>query len=313
SGATLVWGKNDDVLAQPLDAEGRAQGKPVTIARKARAREIAAVGDAGRLAVAWLHVDGAGAEVWAAVRTKDGFEEPVSLGPSEAVRVGRRGHVAVGVGRAGKLIAFHRGAREPCEYGKPEPCASFGMHELPGRGGEPTRPRLAVPKPCEGGVIGVVLAGEHLHYGVCAIDGAQASSTVFTTQPEPPYAQAQELLRGCTPLGMTALDSRDVWVVGSCSGKRTGVLLRGIDAASPMTDLSNVELRCEKERPILALAQNRVLADPVAGIAPLLPTSLAPLGARAVWTGSALIVAHPAAGELTLTRYRCVGGLFIKA
>ena len=188
------------------------------------------------------------------------------------------------------------------------------MHELPARGGEPTRPRLAVPTPCEGGVIGVVLAGEHWHYGVCAIDkGTQPSSTVFTTQAEPPYAQAQELLRGCTPLGLTALDPRDVWLVGSCDGKRTGVLLRGIDAASPMTDLSNAELRCDKDRPMLTLAQNRVLADKVAGIAPLLPTGIAPLGARAVWTGSALLVAHSVAGEVTLTRYRCVGGLLVKA
>jgi hypothetical protein len=307
-GAALVWNEGNRVRVQWLDAQGAARGEPVVLTA-APAREIAAAGDADRLAVAWLEVEGKRASVHAAMATNGRFDAPAPLGPSQTERTDRRGHVVVSLGRRGRLVAFHRGPDAPCEAHAR--CASYAMHELPPRGSDSLRPSLVVPSPCDGGIVGVALAGAHWNYGVCALEEGRASTTVFTAQDDPPYAQAQAMLPGCSPLGMTALD-REVWMVGVCDGRRSGVRWRGIDLPSPVHDLSNLEIVCRGERAALTLDGEIPLAHPVAGLGPLLPSRLAPGGARAVWTGSALLVAYRAADTLELARYRCLGGMLLR-
>jgi hypothetical protein len=202
--------------------------------------------------------------------------------------------------------------RETCSTGSEERCASFGIRTLPTTGSANLRPHLVVPTPCERGIVGIAVADGRWHYAICALDGVQQSVTVFSAQRDPAYAQAQELLAGCVPLGLSAIGNA-IWLAGSCGDRRASVHVRAVGVSQRPRDMHDATIRCEGQRPVLAGSSIRIALDePSSRLAALLPSRVAPLGARAVWTGKALLVATAVGSKLTLSRHRCRDGIFLQ-
>ena len=69
-------------------------------------------------------------------------------------------------------------------------------------------------------------------------------------------------------------------------------------------------VRCEQGRPIIEIGGAggplRVpLTESASRLESLLPDSMAPTGARAVWTGDAVLIAIPSGRDVGLRRYQC--------
>jgi hypothetical protein len=81
-------------------------------------------------------------------------------------------------------------------------------------------------------------------------------------------------------------------------------------------DIAKVELSCPLGKPKLRAPGDRPLdfdfQEPRDDLAPLLPKDLAPADSRAVWTGSAILVARSIRGELFVDRHECHQGLLTR-
>src|SRR5690606_20450286 len=173
------------------------------------------------------------------------------LGIARGGKSGRRGRVAVGEGRGGRLVALVRGDREACEVNGPTTCTLFGMHELPPDGSDGPRPRLALPDPCDRGIVGFAVMGSHLHYAVCN-EEEQPVTTLFTARSSPSYAQAEQLLEGCDPAGLSRLGD-ELWVTATCGASRAAVRVSGIEVGQTKIALSNTTIACEEDEKAIVL------------------------------------------------------------
>jgi hypothetical protein len=170
---------------------------------------------------------------------------------------------------------------------------------------------LSVPAACDVGVAGLVVGSERWHYGVCALHEGRRVTTVFGIQPEREYARADEVLRGCIPLGMTRL-AHDVIAGGDCGGEWRGALFRGGEGP-PRTLDAELEIVCERGSAVVRTrgsdAFRMPLETPVDRAEALLGPRAFGSGSRAVWTGRALLVASPDGTNVRLRRDECRGEL----
>jgi hypothetical protein len=168
---------------------------------------------------------------------------------------------------------------------------------------------LSVPKPCTSHALSLLNEPRGMHYAVCSesAGAAERSTTLFTIQNTPEYARADTVLKGCQPLGLFAADDT-VWLVGDCAGKRRAARAGADNAPVEVREIASPRVECVSGRAFVhAGPMDVALTTPHAGLETVLPSTLAPRGSRAVWTGAALVVAHAQRAKLELERYACEG------
>ena len=322
-GAALIRSGTGEALSLALlDARGirRREQSVQLLTKSGKVREIAAASAGAHLAVAWVEDTPSGARAAAALgNAETGFGAAHALGPAGATAKG--GSIAVVASGADaptsgaeRFVAFHRSHSEPCAEAA-EGCTSFVLHELDDHGAQRRRVGLAVPTPCERGIAGFAALAGRWYYGVCALSEDGPTATVFTIEHSPEYAQAETLLAGCQPVGVAVANGEALYVA-RCDGARTAVRIgTRRDKVAPV-GLQELRVECWNAKAHLLGGGTRplrvVLDAPVDGIGPLLPETLAPDGARAVWTGTALLVAAPTRSQVALRRYECRGFDFVE-
>jgi hypothetical protein len=200
---------------------------------------------------------------------------------------------------------FARGDEAACIDASQHGCFAFGFHELDATRAVATGLPMSVPVPCTDHSASLVVRGTRFHYGVCTDSGKGPVTTLFSIQRDPEYARADSLLEGCTPTG-TFVWHDAAWLVADCEGGRRAGRIG--DDPPEFLDLHAPRLECTSRKlrvraPSLELA----LEEPRAGLSPLLPPDVAPSGARAAWTGRALVVASSFAERLRVTVRTCRG------
>jgi hypothetical protein len=308
-GALLAWAEKHEIRARMLDRGGAPSAPPKTLARvgpAATVAEIAAASARAVLAVAWTErardVGIARAVLGDPVLGTFGEAAPVS--PATVGGVGRRGNLALS-SDGERMVAFVRGEPEPCLDDRTTECTRFAFTDLAGASPAPRRVPLSVPSPCSAAIAGFVVLGGRWHYALCSTASGRELTTAFRIQYQPRYAEAHEVLPGCSPAGATTV-GESVIVAADCPGGRRAVRIAGADARPAPLDLEKRSVDCELGHPVLSPLALR-LSEPRDGLATLLPAEIAPSGSRAVWTGTTLIVARYVAGEVALHRFRCRG------
>ncbi|MFW5921468.1 MAG: hypothetical protein ACOCUS_06475, partial [Polyangiales bacterium] len=299
-----------------LDPRGGGRGEPVAVTEQARVLEVVAAAGGGRLGVAWVEQTDAEQRVRAAIGDARGraFGPPLELAEAEDHDGSHRGWLAASASDEGELDVLFRSTLGSCGGAHPEHrCVRF-FHRRLSTDAQPRGLPLVVPEPCPRAVVGNVFAGGDWYFALCSRPAASPEPTAVTLYAlrfEPQYAHAEELLEGCTPQGMSAL-SAGVLAVGDCDGEPHGVRIG--DAGRSRDDLGAIEreARCRAGRPELwargAERASRRLDAPVSRLEALLSSARAPDGARAAWTGEAVLVARPLENRVAIGRYQCRGG-----
>jgi hypothetical protein len=312
AGATLVWapsGRVDGALKKvELDGDGAFRGDAVVAvaagAVTGELSDVAATWVETRLALAWVERQGAGARVRAA--WAEAGAPPFDLGAAWAAPGTARGNVVVAA-REGRALVFARGSETACTDPGRHGCFGFDFHELePGRATKSGLP-LSVPVPCASDSTQLAVVGTRFHYGVCTDTGARPITTLFTIERDPDYARAEPLLEGCTPAG-TFLWRGAAWLVADCDGGRRAVRLGAREEPAQFLDLHARRFDCHAGISSLRAPSLELELDgPRSDLTALLPVGLAPPGARAAWTGKALVVATALADRVRLVRHTCSG------
>ncbi len=312
---------------QKLTHVGAPEGNELIVHRPPRDKQqIAAhsveisVATAGpMLGIGWLERDRSRVRSFATLGDLDTMvfrQEAMDLGPTELGRVGKRGHVAVDASSDGELVVLRRGSVVPCTEQSDQPCTGFDFFRLRPEGAAKRGLPLAVPEPCDVGIAAFSSTPGRRHYGVCTRKAGKRTTTVFSIQTDPEYAQANDVLPGCGPRGSVVLG--DVtFVSADCARGRRAVRIVGGGAPSVSHDFSGAELSCDGDRPRLEWPHDPALSyrlsKPAPRLAGVLPEKMAPGASRAVWTGSALLVLVPTGDGVSLRRYQCVAGAMVLA
>lgn len=174
---------------------------------------------------------------------------------------------------------------------------------------------LEVQHPCDPLVSGALWHDGTSYHAVCHAD-PEPSTLVYAIRPALQYAVPVDMPAGCTPLGIAPLDV-GVAVVTRCGDRLVATHLDAM--GRELARFSPVErsVACEEGRPALTIGSGgggpRLhLEGAREELEALLPESIAPSGARAIWTGEALLVAGVQRGELSLRRYQCAGETFAR-
>lgn len=316
SGAVLVWATPEGSLRGQLYGErAEARGEPFEIGRAEKVLEVSAAAVGPRIGVAWVARNGTVAGTLGDLDVRR-FNPRMSLG---TIRFGNgrgRGHVRMLATDDGALLAMYRAGVSPCADGSSEECAEFQFAELHSTGVKRRGLPLLVPKPCGGGIAAFASAGGRRFYGVCSEREETRSTTVFMIQFQPEYAQTNEVLKQCSPRGSTVIDD-EVVVVGDCASGRRAIRFGGGDLpiGSPLL-VDRPELVCDRNRPLLRVSKRpkyeRRLARATGDLEPLLDETLAPRQSRAVWTGSALLVAVSLGDRVALHGHQCRRGELVR-
>jgi len=222
-----------------------------------------------------------------------------------------RGNLAL-VSRGAGALALVRGPRESCEDGTEEACFGFRFYSLSAGGALETGLGLRVPVPCDAcaaQLLSPALASgdQRLHYAVCTRADQAPVLTVFSIDPDRSYASARQVFSGCTPLGASYFGGQPM-IVAECQGARHVARITGADAPLELQRLDVRGLLCGPHGARVRIGAEWLdLEGPTDHLELVLDSSLSPAGARAVWTGSVLLVARAAAGQLALSRYSCAG------
>lgn len=331
-GAVFVWGQptrmGGGVRAAMLDAMGTVERQDIivhapvltptgTSAERiaADALEISAASAGGRIGIVWVGRDQTSLTVEATLGDLNAgtFSPRHVLGPTSRLETGGRGHVAAAVAPDGRAFVLARMTDSPCADGSA--CGAFSVFAVRAEGATVSSPAMIVPTPCARGAVGIAFAQGRFHYAVCGAPGGQRGTTVYTIQPETQYARADNVLPLCTPEGLFVAHD-EVFIPGECPGGRAGVrLARDAGGMRPIT-LEQSGVRCDGTVPVLATpgtgGVSIRLDQPMSGIESMLPARIAPPGARAVFTGSAVLVASSLGGEVTVHRFECEGGDLVR-
>lgn len=330
-GAALAWGAPPDegggVRAIALGPLGAALGPEAVVARAEEGGsidEVAAAPAGMRLAVAWVARVGSSLRANASIASAavERFAPARELGATVPGAHDRstRGRVAAWGRPDGAATVAHRMPPAACEASTGQ-CARFSLHTL-GVGDDGVEARDAhvneVREPCEPLIVGGLARGTAFFYGACHLVSGAPATTLYAIDPGGggALASAPDVLEGCVPLGVAPGASGAV-AVGRC-GESIGareVGPRGDLLAGVMQGERSA--RCEHGRPVLEVrgAQGAVrvaLTDSVSRIEALLPDAIAPAGARAVWTGDAVLVASASGRDVTVRRYECEGDALVR-
>lgn len=331
-GAVLVWGRpgrlGGGVLALRLDEYGGSVGHEVplfvpslppgglTAERIAEdALEVDATAARGALAVVWIARD-------AMVLTAKSLVGDVAtlraaapnvLGVTERTTTAGRGSVAVATEDDGSIHALVRLGTVPCADGATGPCIGIGHAELRPTGVHAVGSPLAVPAPCPVAISGIASVGTRFHYGVCSTRTGQPVTTVYTIETEPSLARTEDILPGCATDGFVVAGD-ELLVPGRCAGGRAGARIASGAQSMRAMPMENLAVRCDHRVPIItteaAIGATIRLENATDRLESMLPESVAPVGSRAVFTGSTVVVAQPIGGEVAVHRFGCEEGEF---
>jgi hypothetical protein len=347
-GAVLAWAPalGGVLRTARFDAQGRALHWPPVDAG-ASARSAAVPADSGEsqvsgvgagvadlalvesddhLALAWSEGDGSTGRLRAAWVPPRGSPRTFELGLAWRGLPSNRGALALTARAAGALL-LARGLEAPCASAGDEGCFSFQFFGISGDGAQATGIPLSVPSPCaewsaqlvsaparvrSGGRQADREAMDRFDYAICSGDPGASGLTVFSIVPHPAYATAEETLTGCTPLGAGRFAGAPAFV-GTCGLDRRVATLP-VDGGRPVVRTINERgLICNGGAPLVRFGTEWLrLSGPLDRLELLLTEDLAPSGARAVWTGEALVIARADAGRLVLARHACRGSSLVE-
>lgn len=314
-GALLAW-----VAAAPsalhvarFDAQGNATDEAWKNASSAvanSARDLLIAESSAGLSAIWREGENSAAlarGVWLA----GGSAQALELGQAWGDAQSGRGNLAL-VRRGAGAMALVRGPRESCEDGTQEACFGFRFYALSAAGATATGLGLRVPVPCDAWAAQLVASPvgpeQGWQYAVCTRSEQSPVMTVFSIDPQRSYASARQVFAGCTPLGAGTFAGQPAFVA-ECQGSRQIARKAGADAPFEIQRLDVRGLVCGPNGARVRLGSGWLgLDEPLDHLELLLDASLTPPGARAVWTGSVLLVAR-AQGRLVLDRYGCEGGV----
>lgn len=313
-GALLAWGGPSGLQIARLDAAGRARGEALSVpgAPEESVVELAGGSLGSRVGLAFVTRSATGAASWGTLGDAEtrSFSPVFALTAATLGDVTKRGHVGFAVSDKNEMVALVRGADEPCAEPKGPSCAQFRFRELLATGPEPRGLPISVPSPCSAPLAGFELVKERWHYGFCSQADRRPDVTTFMRQREPFYVGVATPAPGCLPLGATKVGD-DALFVFQCGDARRGVRIGDLNARERQVDLSAVKLECRLGRPLFSAPGTPRLAldlsGPLGGLGPLLPQAFSASNARAVWTGSALLVGSWMAGKVVLRRFECRG------
>ena len=320
-GALLAWSpaqaRGGGIGLQALDARGATQQVARRVAQTdagGEVMELAAIGVGRHAGLAWLESNASESRTRALWLRPDEVHPPapprIAGGtPVTALSTPVRTHLAVAAVAQARMRVLYADAETECVERASGPCVGYGFREI-GEGARANDGRwLAVPQPCARGVPSLATRGDRLYYAVCATRGEQPATVAYSINMQTEYARADEVLAGCDPLGMIALDDGAL-LVADCNGVRRGVELTLAAQPAVERELSAREVVCdEASAPVLRAGGLELpLRGPRDRLESVLPDALAPPGARAVWTGRALLVAHPSPDGLELVRLTCQDG-----
>ena len=215
---------------------------------------------------------------------------------------------------------MHRLLPARCESSNGE-CARFSLRTL-GLGDDGVEARDAmineVRDPCEPLIVGGLARGTAFFYGACHVVAGQPSTTLYAIDPggAGALASAPDVLASCAPIGIVPGGTGAI-AVGRC-GEAVGAREVG-PRGDIVAGVHQGELRahCELGRPVLEVRGGQsgvrvALAESASRIEALLPGEIAPPGARAVWTGDAVLVATPMGRDVALRRYECEADALVR-
>lgn len=319
SGVTLAWAQRREtrahIVARSYDSSGKPSGGAFTLLGEAPSGQVSDLHFAWlerSPVAAWVERAGDAAKLRAVLANDPRAPEAFDLGPAWLPSTPERGNVALSVDDR-RAVVFARGAAEPCARGGDAPCHGFAFHHVPPDGGQRERVALEVPVPCARHSALLAMTRPRWHYAVCTQAAGRPGLTVFDIQPDPQYAAASQILEGCEPLGILTIDG-DPSIVANCDGRRTIAHLRSEDGPVPVEPASPVDPTCTNGKLWLRVgAHMHAFSTPQRGLELLLPPHLAPAGARAAWSGNALLVASTLGSELHWRRYVCDGEAMVAA
>jgi hypothetical protein len=316
-GAVLAWAPAGGGRLQweRFDADGKpvaGEGARAHVAGVGAAvTDLVLAANGADIALAWTEASSAPPTLRAAWSSSAGEARTFELGASFSGEGANRGALAL-VGRERGALLLARGLEAPCSDTRERACSAFHFFEIAPEAARPTGLSLTVPNPCAAHSAQLVSAqrapgGEAgpFEYAICAGPAGASALTVFSIQPSPAYAAAEEALAGCAPLGAGRFGGEATFVA-SCGRQRRSVSVSADGGALVARNLDERGLICDASGALLRFG-NRWLrpSEPLGRLELLLNDDLAPTGARAVWTGAALLVAQASERQLSLRRYGC--------
>jgi hypothetical protein len=322
SGATLAWVEVSSearrlYLAQ-LDARGELVGAPSVhrlAADPAILGDLSVVATANGPTLTWVESSQGVARARAAQQRPDGMLETFELGTAYAGASPQRGNLALAA-RGREALALVRGTSVPCAVRSEGRCSQFHFYRLGVGEPEETGMPLSVPLPCEAHSVQLLSSEAQrafgsvemasLHYAVCTSSDGIVVLTLFEIEPDQQYAAAYRSFEGCAPLGAGVFGGVPSFVAG-CGADRRLAAQRAGNAPPDVIDINVRGLVCDGEVPRLRLGSAWLRLDaPLGDLELLLDADLAAPGARAVWTGAALLIATSDAAGMHLSRFACI-------
>jgi hypothetical protein len=302
--ALLVWGSEEGVFAEPLGPRG-TPGARTTVAAGARAVELEAASLGRRIAVAWISETLRTSSAFSSDGGRS-FTAPEELGESVAQPAGTRGRLALASNGEGRMTLFHRLIEAPCVGAETGPCARIRRHGV--GGAIPATERgmevLEVRHPCEPLVSGTRWHAGTWYYAICDRD----HTTLYSIRDELQWASPFEV--PCVPVGIAPLDHGVAATMRCGDGSTTAHVLDAMGGETARLPSPARSVTCAGGVATVHLGDRHTLrlAGALDHVETLLAEEIAPRGARAIWTGEALLVAHVHGTELRVRRYECAAG-----
>ena len=313
-GAALAWASREApfLVIERFDRVG-VQSRAARVPVGSSVAEVGLAAPGPDLALGWIETRAEHASVRAAWI---GAAEPqiFDLGAAASGAGERRGSLALAA-RAEGATLLARGLDTPCGDAAASACVGFQFFSVEASGARATGLPLTVPSPCDSRAAQLVaapvsarpdaVAGQRFEYAVCSRAHAEPALTVFSIQSSPAYAMADEVLRGCEPLGAGRFAGRGAFVA-ACEKERRMATVAADGVSWETTRLGVRGLVCSASGAALRMGSEWLrLSEPLGNLELLLDDALAPPGSRAVWTGAALLVASADDGRLRLRRHVC--------
>lgn len=296
------------------DAGGKLLGGATVIPRPEPVRDVAAAAVGQRLGVAYVEGKGATGEARALIASTrgTGVTADYALGATSLPPRPSGGLVTLRA-EDGELLAFRSGKREACADDPALQCTHFEVQALGDERPEPRRTPLLVPMTCAHGLAAFSATEGQWLYGVCSEKKGRPETTLFRIQFSPRYAAAQPVFPGCSPRGSAVVDG-GVVVVADCPDGPRAVRSQGATLPLLETDWRSAALECERGAPALVAFGARTPLSKIDGdLSALLPDKWAADGARAVYTGVALLIARSTTAADALERFECRAGQLARA
>jgi hypothetical protein len=318
-GALLVWGapyaRGGGVRALSLGPRGEALETDRRIALGGAVEEHVSpvveidAATAGRsVGIAWIVDHGRALETQSIFSPDSGhnFRPVEDLGPSVRIDRDLRGRLSMAADAQGSIVLYHRIPEAACVASEGT-CARFtraGVGTDPSRAMRGTEP-LEVLRPCEPFVTGARFHGGTWYYAVCHRE-PEPTTTLFAIRPALSYAAPFDTRSGCVARGIAPLDE-GVALTLECGTETIAYHIDEMGRERARFDTLERTITCEDGRPALQIGPRAVLrlAGSTDHVEALLPETIAPRGARAIWTGESLLVAAPIGHEVSLRRYEC--------